>query len=174
MMPPLLLSIGARLIGLDFKKLMPILPYAAAFAIGWMINGHRLDAGRIQGELDAKDVAIAQAETRANAAAELAASKDAIVAEYKQLKDQSEQRVGALEGSLMELSLRQPKDTTRIIDNTRDVADDIINQNSEFTWLHNTYPSVMLDNANKRITASQYYGLPKPALTGGSSDWGRP
>lgn len=174
MIPPFLLGIGAKIIGLDFKKLLPAVPYVAAFGVGWLINGHRLDAGRIESELKAKDVAISQAETRAATASELAASKDAIVTEYKQLKDASERRVSDLEGRLVELSLKQPKDTTRIIDNTRDIADGLISKNSEFTWLHNTYPSVMLDNANKRIAASQYYGLPNSTLAGSADDWERP
>lgn len=168
MFPTWVIGLGAKLAGVNFKALLPILPYALAFGVGWFGNGWRLDANRIEAELKTKDAAIAQANIRAAAASELAASKDLLVAEYRASKEASEARVGALEGNLVELSLRQPKDTTRIIDNTRDIADEVIDENSEYAWLNNPYPAVMLNNANRRIAASKDYGLPLPPLAG---DW---
>ena len=56
--------------------------------------------------------------------------------------------------------MRQPKDTTRIIDNTRNTADELIKKDGSYDWLRSPYPSVMLDSANKRITSSKNYGLP--------------
>jgi len=168
MLPPQFISAGLKLVtGFDFKKLLPILPYVAAFGAAWMIQAHRYDSKRIEAELKAKDVLIQQADIRAATAGELAASKDAIISEYKSITEASESRIDSLEGNLTELSMRQPRDTTRIIDNTRNTADEIIQKDKSYDWLRNPFPSVMLDNANSRITASKNYGLPVPALAGG-------
>lgn len=148
------------------KLLVPLLPYVAAFGAGWFIQGHRMDAGRIQAELKAKDLAVEQAKIRAQAATELAASKDQIIAEYREAKEGSEARERQLEANLTDLALRQPKDTTRIIDNTNRLADDLIAQDQSNDWLHNPYPAIMLNNANRRIAASKDYSLPVAPLAG--------
>ena len=153
--------------GINFTSLLPVLPYVAAFGAAWIIQAHRYDAKAIDAELKAKDVLIEQADIRANAAGELAASKDAIISEYKTIKDASEARIDSLESNLTELSLRQPKDTTRIIDNTRNTADEIIKNDDSYDWLRSPYPDIMLNNANKRIAASKNYGLPLAPLAGG-------
>lgn len=165
----------AKLAGFDFvsilKAIKPVLPFAIAFGAGWLINGYRLDASRIEAELAAKDIQIEQSAIRANTAIELAASKDAIVAEWQSLKEASDARVGSLEANLTELSLRQPKDTTRIIDNTRSQADEIIDNDASYDWLRFTYPDELLSQSSRRITASKDYGLPQPALAGDKPHW---
>jgi len=170
MLPPFVLSIGAKLLGLDFKKLLPAIPFVAAFALGWFGNGWRLDSNRIEAELSAKDKQIEIAHQRVVLAEKLASDKEEVIAEWKVIKQDSDARVKSLEQSNLELSLRQPKDTTRIIEKTKDLADEIIDKNSEYVWLTWAYPDIMLNNANSRITASKNYGLPLPALAGDSPD----
>lgn len=168
--PTILTTLG----GIDIKKLLPVISYAAAFGAGWVINGQRLGEANVNALLAAKDTQIVEANIKVDAALTLAADKDILIAEYKEVKDASDARVDKLEGSLLELSLRQPKDTIKIIDNTREQADEIIQNDASFDWLRNPYPAVMLDQTNRRIADSKNYGLPKSPVARDRRDWPQP
>lgn len=167
-------TILSTLGGIDLKKLLPIIPYVVAFGGGWFINGQRLGEARVNAMLAAKDTQIVEANIKIDTALTLAADKDLLIAEYKEAKTASDARVIALEGNLIELSLRQPKDTVKIIDNTREQADEIINNDASYDWLRKPYPSVMLNQTNRRIAESKNYGLSNAAPARDRSDWPQP
>lgn len=160
--------------GFDLSKLKPLIPFAAAFVAGWVIQGYRLGEKEIKAQIKAKDDFIASQNIQIETERALVALRDDKIQNLKDERDKSDGRIQDLEGRVTELIARTPKDTTTIIDRTEDKVDDLINKDGSLVWLRYPYPDSMLDDTNRAIRESKEYGNPLPALAGDRTDWPNP
>ena len=159
--------------GIDLSGLKPLIPYAAAFAAGWLVQDYRLDGKALRAQMAAKDLEIQKAGIRADAQAALADARRAMLDDWKIAKAGADDRISALEATNLELLARTPKDTHTIIRDSGDETDAHIKDNPGDAWLLNPIPGRLLDNSNARIRDSQIRDLPAPALAGDHAGEGR-
>lgn len=136
-----------------------IWPYALCVAIGWILQGWRLDAAKIKAERqDLKNI-IATETIRADAAEKLLTEQRKLTASWQDRVDSADEQAAAQSRALIDLAAQRPKDILRIETRVQGGVNEAINSDPDrWSVLREPLPDSVLDPIIDEIEQSQNYG----------------